>query len=275
MARNNKKVVVVIPIHSETPSKLELISFHQCFKVLGQHPIKILAPDGLDLSKYKILVPYFEVIFINPIWQSSVEKYNKLKLSQFFYKLFADYEFLLTYELDAFVFKDELLSWSTKGYDYIGAPWFEGYDNPTDEFLGVGNSGFSLRNIKSMQRALRKIYIQEAAYHTFGKKSKIALQLSTWLNYMRIYFGENYTIQFAAHKNEDAFIAQIIATEIKDFKIAPVKEAIQFSFEVKPEFLYKINQNRLPMGCHAWWKYDSEFWKPFIESYGYQINTLN
>ena len=274
MARNNKKVVVVIPIHSETPSKLELISFQQCYKVLGKHPIRILAPEGLNLNKYKAVVPVFEVVFINPIWQSSVEKYNKLKLSQFFYKLFADYEFLLTYELDAFLFKDELLHWCNKAYDYIGAPWFVGFDNPTDEFLGVGNSGFSLRNIKSMQRALRKIYIQEAAYHTFGKKNKIAFQLSTWLNYLRIYFGENYTIQQSVHRNEDGFISQIIAAEIKDFKIATVEEAIQFSFEVKPAYLYKINQNNLPMGCHAWYKYDLEFWRPFIESFGYEINVL-
>lgn len=274
MARNNKKVVVVIPIHSETPSKLELISFQQCYKVLGKHPIRILAPEGLNLNKYKAVVPVFEVIFIDPIWQSSVEKYNKLKLSQFFYKLFADYEFLLTYELDAFVFKDELLSWCTKEYDYIGAPWFEGYDNPSDEFLGVGNSGFSLRNVKAMQRAIKKVYIKEAAYHTFGKKNKIAFKLSTWLNYLRIYFGENYTIQQSVHRNEDGFISQIIAAEIKDFKIATVEEAIQFSFEVKPAYLYKINQNNLPMGCHAWYKYDLEFWKPFIESFGYQINTL-
>ncbi|AOZ98518.1 DUF5672 family protein [Flavobacterium commune] len=271
MARNNKKVVVVIPIHSETPSKLELISFQQCYKVLGKHPIRILAPEGLNLNKYKAVVPVFEVVFIDPIWQSSVEKYNKLKLSQFFYKLFADYEFLLTYELDAFVFKDELLHWCNKAYDYIGAPWFVGFDNPTDEFLGVGNSGFSLRNVKVMQRAIKKIYIKESAYHTFGKTNKLAFKLSTWLNYLRIYWGENYTIQLGIHKNEDAFIAEIFTKEIKDFKIAPIEEALQFAFEVKPEYLYEINHEKLPMGCHAWWKYNFEFWKPFMQVEGYML----
>jgi hypothetical protein len=263
--------VVVIPIHSETPTELELISFQQCFMVLGEHTIRIIAPEGLNLNRYKAVIPVIEVIYIDPIWQSSVEKYNKLKLSQFFYKLFADYQFLLTYELDAFVFKDELLYWCNKGYDYIGAPWFVGYDNPTDDFLGVGNSGFSLRNIAAMQRAIKKVYIKEAAYHTFGKKNNLTFKLSTWLNYLRIYFGENYTIQFATHKNEDAFIAEIITAEIKDFKIAPVEEAMQFSFEVKPEYLYHMNQNRLPMGCHAWWKYDLGFWKPYIEAEGYML----
>ena len=268
--------VVVIPIHTESPSELELISFQHCFKILGEHTIKIVAPLGLNLSKYKSAVPVFEVIFIDPIWQSSIEKYNKLKLSQFFYKLFDDYQFLMTYELDAFVFKDELLLWCAKGYDYIGSPWFVGYNNPTNEFLGVGNSGFSLRNIKSMQKAIKKIYIKESSYlyYSLGKKNKLLFKLVTWFNYSLIYLGENHTIQRAVHRNEDGFVAQVIANEVKDFKIASVEEAIPFGFEVNPKYLYHLNKNKLPMGCHAWGKYDFEFWKPFIEDYGYKIDLI-
>lgn len=268
-----KRCVVVIPIHTESPSELELISFQQCFKILGGHAIRIISPRGLNLTKYNAVIPFFEVIFIDPIWQSSIEKYNKLKLSQFFYKLFDDYQFLLTYELDAFVFKDELLFWCDKGYDYIGSPWFKGYDNPTDKFLGVGNSGFSLRNIKSMQKAISKVYIHEAAYHPFGTKNKVVFKLSTLFNYLKIYFGENHTIQQSVHRNEDGFISQVIAKNIKGFKIATIGEAIPFGFEVKPKYLYQINKYSLPMGCHAWWRYDFEFWKPFIEDFGYKINA--
>ena len=272
MGKYDKKVVVVIPVYNENPSAFELISFQQCFKILSKHAIKIIAPIGLNISKYQEVVPSFETVFIDSKWQSSIVNYNKLKLSQYFYKLFDTYQFLLTYELDAFVFKDELLDWCNKGYDYIGSPWFVGYSNPTNEFLGVGNSGFSLRNIKAMKQAIRKVYIKEGACFFFGKSNRITLKLSTLFNYFLIYFGENYTIQKAAHINEDAFIAQIIAKKIKDFKIAPIKEAIQFGFETKPKYLYKINENRLPMGCHAWWKYNLEFWKPFIENFGYKID---
>jgi hypothetical protein len=35
-----KLCVVVIPIHSESPSVFELISFQQCFKILSNHSIK-------------------------------------------------------------------------------------------------------------------------------------------------------------------------------------------------------------------------------------------
>ena len=192
-------------------------------------------------------------------------------MSKFFYKLFNEYQFLLTYELDAFVFKDELLFWCNKGYDYIGAPWFLGYDNPSNELLGVGNSGFSLRNIRAMKRAIRKIYIKEETWYFFGKKNWIVVKLSILLNYFVIYFGENRTIQRAAHLNEDGFIAQVIANKVQDFKIASIEDAIPFAFEVKPKYLYQLNHSRLPMGCHAWWKYDLKFWKPFIEDFGYKI----
>ncbi|NIK92520.1 hypothetical protein GZ212_10205 [Mangrovimonas sp. CR14] len=273
MAKYLKKVVVVIPVHTDAPSELELISFEQCFKVLGAHDIKIVAPKGLNLEKFKVVIPDFEVVYVNPIWQSSVEKYNKLKLSKFFYGLFDDYEYLLTYELDAFVFKDDLLSWCHKGYDYIGAPWFVGYNKPTKEFLGVGNSGFSLRNIRAMKRAIKKVCVKKEVRYYFGKKNKILRKLSIIFNYVSIYFWENHTIQNAKHLNEDGFIVQVISKKIQNFKIAPIDEAIPFAFEVNPKYLYQINQNTLPMGCHAWYRYDLAFWKPFIEDFGYKINS--
>ncbi|MBP0904517.1 DUF5672 family protein [Mariniflexile gromovii] len=275
MVKYYKKVVVVIPIHNDSPSTFELVSFQQCFNVLGKHPIKIIAPYGLSLDKYQEIVPNLDVVFIDKIWQSSIEKYNKLKLSKFFYKLFDNYQYLLTYELDAFVFKDELIHWCNRGYDYIGAPWFVGYETAENKFLGVGNSGFSLRKIKAMQNAIKKVYLKDAAYHTFGKKTIIALKLSVWLNYIRIYFGENYTIQYADHINEDVFISEVIAIKIKKFKLAPIDEAISFAFEVKPKDLYQLNQKNLPMGCHGWWKYDFKFWQPFIENFGFKIDLPN
>jgi hypothetical protein len=107
MEKFKNKVVVVIPIHSENPSNYELISFTQCFRILGNHPIVVIAPYGLSLRNYKKIIPDFKTHFIDPKWQSSKLNYNKLKLSNYFYSIFREYEFLLTYELDAFVFVEE------------------------------------------------------------------------------------------------------------------------------------------------------------------------
>ena len=42
-------------------------------------------------------------------------------------------------------------------------------------------------------------------------------------------------------------------------------DALRFSFEVNPKSLYKMNNDKLPFGCHGWRKYDPDFWKQFIK----------
>jgi len=42
-------------------------------------------------------------------------------------------------------------------------------------------------------------------------------------------------------------------------------EALGFAFENVPEELYKLNNDQLPFGCHAYEKYSPEFWAKFIE----------
>ncbi|QNE38416.1 hypothetical protein F1C16_02000 [Hymenobacter sp. NBH84] len=260
-------------MHTATPSAYELISFQQCFAVLGKHPIKVIAPAGMDLIRYQEVVSYFEVLAIDPKWQASLVAYNKLKISRYFYNLFANYEFLLTYELDCFVFEDALEFWCSKGYDYIGAPWFEGYTDPKPDakFLGVGNSGFSLRRVSSVRQILRSIYYREPAEYELGRKKKLIAYIKFPYRWLRNQLGENYTLQVARHLNEDLFFSNVAPTYANSFRVAPVEEALKFSFEVKPEVLFDLNGTKLPMGCHAWWRYNLAFWRPFIEGYGFTL----
>ncbi len=79
------------------------------------------------------------------------------------------------------------------------------------------------------------------------------------------------SLQKAAFLVEDRVISEFMTRAIADFNLAPVSEACKFSFEVNPAILFKMNNNQLPMGCHAWWLYDLEFWRPHIESYGYKL----
>jgi hypothetical protein len=272
------KVCVVVSVHSAAPSYYELVSFQQCFKILAKHAVYVIAPHGLDLSAYKNLVPDFKVKFVDKKWQASKLNYNKFKLSQYFYKLFNNYEYLLTYELDAFIFSDELDYWCGKGYDYIGAPWFEEYDAVKGNILRVGNSGFSLRRVQALQQGIRSIYYVDPTRYVsirnskFLKKSKkfIFSNLNIIASIRSLFSKENSSIQKATILYEDRVIANGML-RLKNFNIAPVDEAIKFSFEVNPDILYKMNDNTLPMGCHAWWLSDLEFWKPFIENYGYKL----
>lgn len=268
---NMKLVVVVIPVHSSTPSEYELASFVQCFRILHNHPIKVLAPVNLNLEKYKEIVPVFDVIFIEPHWQSGIENYNTLKIDPFFYDLFKGYKFLLTYELDAWVFKDELAYWCGKNYDYIGAPWFEGWHSgETLKMTGVGNSGFSLRNVQTSLRILRRLtLLNKLRNFWFVTKIQALLPFQKFVM-LRTYFKVlnypelNNLLLFKQYNNEDFYWGDIIRKIFADYKVSPLRHAIEFSFEANPQYLFEMNNQQLPFGCHAWNRYNPEFWKQFI-----------
>ena len=274
----NIQCAVIIPVHKPNPGCYELISFEQCYRILSQHSIYVVAPRNMDLSSYKRIIPHIQVKWVDPEWLSSLLNYNKLKLSIFFYKMFAGYKYLLTYELDAFIFKDNLSYWCAKDYDYIGAPWFEGWDDPEHKLNGnrlvaVGNSGFSLRNIKVILKGIKSIYYVDPSQIQTESKNRYLRYAKRLLKSMLINFSsENPTLQNAQILNEDWIISQLIGKNIKDFKVCPVAEAVKFSFEVKPETMFKINNESLPTGCHAWWRYNIDFWKPYIENFGYNLS---
>jgi hypothetical protein len=65
--------------------------------------------------------------------------------------------------------------------------------------------------------------------------------------------------------NEDSVFATLKYKKGKKFNIPPTKEALFFSFEEKPSFLFQQAGNVLPFGCHAWEKNEYEsFWKNYI-----------
>ncbi len=261
--------VIIIPVHKPDPSYYELISFEQAYRIFYKFPIYIVAPEGLNLKAYQEIVPAIDVKYIPATYQNSLLNYNKLKLSQYFYKLFACYKYLVTYELDAFAFKNDLELWCNKGYDYIGAPWFEGYAETTsDNLMGVGNSGFSLRSIEAMRKGIKVAEYNDPTKPKHYYKN-VWLKLQFWLTALLPI--ENIYLQDADLLNEDWVIAELIARRAPGFKLAPINEAIQFSFEVKPEALFELNNYQLPTGCHAWWRYNLPFWKPFIENFGYKL----
>lgn len=251
------KVVVVIPVYKPVMSDHELVSFTQCLKVLGGYDICIAAPESLDLSDYLKRGRVGHVGFAEDYF-SNIHGYNKLMLSPWFYERFAGYEYMLVYQLDCYVFRDELLQWCDSGFDYIGAPWidcdFEDWvkwkrrSYPSDIRLfhrltrfrhmgSVGNGGLSLRNVRSMIRNLRLLKLR-----------------------VRYYNG-----------NEDLFISHYLGGLNPYFKIPDFHTALRFSFDHRPSKAFEMNGRRLPFGCHAWSRSDKnlyddnlEFWRPHI-----------
>jgi hypothetical protein len=165
-----------------------------------------------------------------------------------FYKKFIAYEYILIYQLDTFVFENNLLEWCSKGYSYIGSPWIDStwikemqkklsfYDKL---IYPVGNGGLSLRKVK--------IHYHAAFLYFFFKP------------FWRFIF------------NEDIFWSSIIHRIVPFYTIPKVNEALKFSFEEHPEKCFELNGNKLPFGCHAWEKYNTPFWQNQFKKYGYKI----
>lgn len=227
------ETAVVIPYYHKELSETEKISLKQCLKILSKYPIVLVIPNSME----EPVCLYREVIYerVPDEWLRSVATYNRMMLNLEFYERFRMYKYILIYQLDAFVFFDQLNRFCQYGFDYIGAPWLKGvkyYKNFSRCVWHVGNGGLSLRKVDTFIRILKSINLENS------------------------------------NVIEDVFWS---SCEGEDFFIAPINIALQFSFECDVQECYVINGKKLPFGCHAWEKYDYDFWKPYIENEGYEL----
>ena len=262
------KVSIVIPIYKEKPTNWEIASFKQVLKVLSRYDIFIYTHRGLNLSIYnqiaKSLNKGFCIEYFDKEFFSSISGYNRLCLTVDFYKRVSLYEYLLIYQLDAWVFRDELEYWCNKGYDYIGAPFTPPWG--IKKWL-VGNGGFSLRRTSFHIRLLSYKYplsffidfkhgvggLVKSIIKSFG----ICNTVSWWVNYKYKQFNEDWLISniFGNISNKSLFHPQM----------PTVNEAATFSIECSPSYFYNICGHKLPFGCHAFEKYEFDtFWKKHI-----------
>lgn len=259
-------VVIVIIAHKPELSEFEKASLAQCYNLLGRYAIKLICPEGMDVSAYKKVNPKAEIEFIDPKWQSSYAMFNRLKIDPILYRKFSNYKFMLYYELDAWVFRDELKEWCEKDFDFIGAPWFEGWHaaKPGAPFAGIGNGGFSLRKIKTHLAALNRFsYIKKPA--ALYAEFKAAPSVGNFFGMVKnLTFRNNIFYLFNDFKhNEDYFWTHIVAPNFPGFKLSSMETALKFSVETNPSYFIK-SESDLPFGCHGWWKYDKEFWANYI-----------
>ena len=260
-----QEVSIGIPVYNNEPSALELFSFIQCCKILGKYPFSIITFKELNIELYTDkLREYnirYELKYFDRTFFVDVKGYNLLMVSPAFYEVFSAFKYLLIYQLDAFVFSDQLTKWCAKGYDYIGAPWLnvkwinKKEINRKLPFLAshpffftllkgkdglVGNGGFSLRKIDTLLK--------------FAK------------TYSSFFPSLNY--------NEDLFWGKYIAAKEKSFKIPLLKEALSFSIENDPTRGIELLKNKLPFGCHAWFKEDTNVWEGIFKKAGIDITRI-
>ncbi len=269
------EAAIVIPIYKKDLEADETLSLRQCFRVFRNHPVIFAAPETLDLSNYsKICAEYFSDCLVERFedkYFNSINDYNKLMLSTKFYKRFILYEYILIYQLDSYVFSNKLGYWCNRGFDFIGAPWFEGRaeSNGNSNFMRyAGNGGFSLRRVKPIVKVLETKfkYVKRfndlvEDYRSDRKITSILMMLYRRFRIKNIsyFFIKNFYL------NEDSFYVFFAQKILSEFNVAGYNDAIHFAFECQPKRLYNETKGTLPFGCHGWRKHDEEFWSSFIE----------
>ena len=238
------KVAVVIPIYKEELDDLEKISLAQVRKVLKNYPRIFIAPDGKNFS---YLEPG-EILFqFPPQHFQSVKTYSQILLQPFFYEPFLVFDYMLIYQLDAFIFYDALENFCRLGYDYIGAAWPRYVwigPMPAGKTPRVGNGGFSLRRVAACHRLL--------------------IEASRWSNWT-----DNL-----ANMSEDAFFAMCGIIKGTDFNVAPVEVADCFSMDYYPDRHIKKLGGELPFGCHDWTEYGADFYVELFAQFGYDLRPF-
>lgn len=262
------KITVLIPVYKTNLSTEETLSLKQCFKILSRYDIRLVCPTTLDTTAYNNAIGKdIKAERFEPIFFDGIKGYNNLMTNRKFYKRFESFEYMLIYQLDAWVFTDKLTEWCEKGYDYIGAPWFELHKTHEEGygFWCCGNGGLSLRRVQAFLRVTNpntKLLPYREIFKTYF------LSFRTWKKGLKVLFRENNLRWFKKKHSylwEDTYFCYgLDETSLRLKRPAP-EEAAQFSFECSPAYLYSFIGNRLPFGCHAWKKYQyEEFWSKFI-----------
>jgi hypothetical protein len=253
-----RPAVVSIPVYQPAPSALEAFSLARCAAVLGRHPFVFFGPASLDFGAYLALAPGGRVLHFDDRYFGSLGGYSELLIRPHFYEAFADFEYLLIYQLDAFVFEDHLEEWCAKGYDYLGAPWL-GDDG---RWTGVGNGGFSLRRVRSCLDVLhcqRKLTPREFWEHVRKTTPSPLIRALKYHRKLLMYLGIGTCLPAFLRKwvrrqePEDMFWGLHAARYHPPFRVAPVEEAIAFAVEAGLELTHARFEKRPPFGCHRNW----------------------
>lgn len=271
--------VVVIPVHLSAPTAADEISLRQCSKVLSRWDITIVAPEFLDLAGYYALIPNAKELRVKSCWMRDIKSYNQMMMSPVVFNALKSYTHMLLHEPDAIVLRDELEYWCRQPFDYIGAPWFDGFKDAHSDapVVGVGNSGFSLHRLelaRYVTSSRKRWYPWRQIINDFVQGARGDI---TRLRRGFAGIGSGGRVKGAwklYQENCDMFWSRLVPRFFPEFRVAPVASALKFSWEVLPARCMAMNHGALPFGIHAWAKYDFEFLAPHLTRIGIDLDGV-
>ncbi len=237
--------IVVIPIYKQFATDEETHNLASSLSHLCRYQITWVAPRDLDISFYKLRFGITQHQTFDPKYFASISSYSELLLSKTFYQQFDDYTFTLILQPDAIILRDDLDQWLSLPYDYIGAPWPDGWElelvipelsqsRLLKSRSFVGNGGLSLRRNASAIRLL----------------DEFPLTRESWVQ----------------NKWPEDLFYSLIGEYSQNYNKPNIRVASKFSIELDPDLLMHINGDSLPFGLHAPNKIAAEYWKRALQS---------
>lgn len=282
-SKMNYYPVVVIPLYKDYLNTYEWISLRQTLSILRSYSISLVIPKSLKKNIATNIIssqdfPYIDQLkthFIDDKWLNSVGSYNHLLLQSFFYEYYQEYTHILIVQLDAYVFRDELLYWCSQPWDYIGAPIYPHgtpYGEEYCQCIGVG--GFSLRKIDSFLKAFkanptlfRWQHLKERLqpFNFYGKLHILLQYFRFLLTFDNRLIQKNNQLHNLAGINEDVVFGKYLPIACPWFRVPPYNVARAFSIDrhvIKDLSIL----GGTPFGTHAWWTNleNLNAWHPFI-----------
>ena len=265
-----KHVAVVVPwSNREIFTSDEKVSLRHLFHYLQGHEKYLLVPRG-----YRIVVPGFQVVQVPRRYFGSASNHDRLLYKVWFYKKFSRFEFILFYHLDSLVISHDILKWCSLDFDYIGAPWIKCDDSPWVDVPRVGNGGLSMLRVDRAISVLAnraRMDPHSIIFQWFGEFCP-----SWFVHIFRLFrcrvrvvdrlLDEWEQSQCPTNygRGNDHFWSDRAVNYLHEFRVATLEEGLQFGFEVSPRTCFEMAGRKMPFGCHAWGKYDREFWRPFL-----------
>ncbi len=256
-----KDYITLIPAYKPAFDEDERQCVERYVKVLTEGDIAFFVPEGLDVSWYKEHFPTVHYIRFPHRYFKGIRGYNRLLLSDRFYRRFSRYPYILIAQPDAAVWqdRDRIGEFIEKGYDYYGAPWIperriwewifpkkEGFPGfrihcCKKEGCGIsmGNGGFSLRKTDACRRLIR-MYRWRKCYW-FWKR------------------------------NEDIFFGVLGMDDRNAFRLADTECGKSFALEYG--LRESMEAGHMPYAVHGWKKEFASYaeMRSFLAGYGIHI----
>ncbi len=270
-----KLVVIVVPL--STRSYLladEVVSLRHLCHFCGAYDKFLIVPPNFKLKINSFYLKVFSFKFFG-----SVTAHNRLLSSPRFYKFFSDYKYIFFYHLDSLVLSDKLEKWCKSGWDYIGAPFVPCYDTPWVKNAHVGNGGFALLNIENALKVIFLKYKHTPVTYWFDLYNRNGIIFNYWLikiKWLNVFLPRLLIINrlfeewqksencMSGVQNNDMFWSFMACDFLTCFKVATLKDGLDFAFEADPRRCLDLNEGRIPFGCHAWNRYDKYLWKKYL-----------